>query len=239
MGNCAEPGGRAAAEAAGVRGDQAPHPERTDEGGRCPASTRELSKALNIARSTAVEAYEMLICEGFVLSGQGAPTRVADGLCIEAPAPRQSPAPAPKPAWKADFRTGRPDLRQFPQFLWRQCMRGAPEELPVEQYGYTGPEGLPALREEIAAWLMRSRGLAVRPDDVFITAGATHALHLPPFEQAALALFLRARKLEGHCIEKGAHRDKLLLGYGHLEPGEIAAAVRFLAESMRELRPAD
>ncbi len=141
-------------------------------------STRELAKALNISRSTAVEAYEMLICEGYALSSQGAPTRVAEGLCVERQVSPPSPVRAHQPALKADFRTGRPDLRQFPKFLWRQCMHSALEETPIEQYGYTGPEGLPALREEIAAWLMRSRGLDVLSEDIFITAGATHALHI-------------------------------------------------------------
>jgi GntR family transcriptional regulator/MocR family aminotransferase len=34
------------------------------------------------------------------------------------------------------------------------------------------------LREEIAAWLLRSRGLAVESQNIFITAGATQALYL-------------------------------------------------------------
>jgi GntR family transcriptional regulator/MocR family aminotransferase len=146
--------------------------------GEALPSTRALSKALNVSRSTAVEAYEMLACEGYVLSSQGAPTRVADGLCVkrqEAPAPRIR---TPKPEPKADFRTGQPDLSRFPLFLWRQCLGRAAEALPLKQYGYGGPEGLLGLRAEISAWLLRSRGLAADPDDIFITAGATHALHV-------------------------------------------------------------
>ena len=120
----------------------------------------------------------MLLCEGFVVSSQGAPTRVAEGLYLERPAVIPKMPPASLPALKADFRTGRPDLRQFPRFLWRQELFKAAEDLPLEGYGYAGPQGLPALRKEIAAWLMRSRGLPVRPEDVYITAGATHALHI-------------------------------------------------------------
>jgi GntR family transcriptional regulator / MocR family aminotransferase len=52
------------------------------------------------------------------------------------------------------------------------------QEIPLHQLGYSGPQGLPQLREEIAAWLFRSRGLAVDSQDIFITAGATQALHL-------------------------------------------------------------
>lgn len=142
-------------------------------------STRELSKALNVSRSTVGEAYDMLIAEGFVISRQGAPTRIAEGLCLEksiAGAPRGTAQPKRVP--RADFRTGRPDLRLFPQYLWRQLLHKAAEELPLELYGYSGPQGLPGLRAEISAWLLRSRGLTANPDDIFITAGATHALHL-------------------------------------------------------------
>jgi GntR family transcriptional regulator/MocR family aminotransferase len=141
-------------------------------------STRELSKALNVSRTTAVEAYAMLLSEGFVLSSQGAPTRVTDGLCVEAQPSPPVAVPVPRPVPRADFRTGRPDLRQFPLYLWRQCLSRTTEELPVQAYGYQGPQGLWALRVEIAAWLMRGRGLFIRPEDIFITAGATHALHV-------------------------------------------------------------
>ncbi len=50
--------------------------------------------------------------------------------------------------------------------------------MPLEAFSYTGPQGLPKLRGEIAAWLFRNRGLKISPDDIFITAGATHGLHL-------------------------------------------------------------
>lgn len=141
-------------------------------------STRELSQTLSVSRNTVGEAYDMLITEGFVISRQGAATRVAEDLSITMtdPAPCiKVPAESPP---KADFRTGRPDLRLFPQFLWRQLLYKASEEIPLALYGYTGPQGLPVLRAEISAWLLRSRGVTVSPDDIFITAGATHALHL-------------------------------------------------------------
>lgn len=144
-------------------------------------STRELAKELSISRNTACEAYEMLSAEGYIISRQGSPTRVAHGLRLEklAPAAGGLREPAqPVREYAADFRTGRPDLRRFPMRLWLQLVRRASEELTVDQWGYTGPEGLPALREQIAAWLLRSRGLEVQPGDIFITAGATQALHL-------------------------------------------------------------
>ncbi|MDF2875255.1 MAG: gabR 2 [Sporomusa sp.] len=142
-------------------------------------STRELAKQLAVSRNTTCEAYEMLSAEGYILSRQGAQTRVAAGLGLEKTVPVLEECPQPVlPELLADFQTGRPDLRQFPMHLWLQLLRKATDELPPELWGYTGPEGMPALRREIAAWLYRSRGLAALPQDIFITAGATQALNL-------------------------------------------------------------
>jgi GntR family transcriptional regulator/MocR family aminotransferase len=148
--------------------------------GEALPSTRELAKELNVSRNTVCEAYDLLIAEGFVISRQGAPTRVAYGLFIEPAEPPLSPKIKGRPSVpiSVSFRTGKPDLRLFPRFLWQQLMRKAYEELTPESFGYTGPQGLPCLRAEIAAWLFRIRGLKVSPDDIFITAGATHGLHI-------------------------------------------------------------
>ncbi|MBE9918228.1 PLP-dependent aminotransferase family protein [Paenibacillus donghaensis] len=144
-------------------------------------STRELAKTLSVSRNTVNEAYDMLIVEGYVESRQGAPTRVVGGLILDQA--QQSTAllsqePAPIPSFLADFRTGQPDLRQFPRYVWQRVSQKSLSEMSMELLGYSGPQGLTQLREEIAAWLMRSKGLAVDARDIYITAGATQALHL-------------------------------------------------------------
>jgi GntR family transcriptional regulator / MocR family aminotransferase len=148
--------------------------------GEALPSTREFAKKMNVSRNTVCAAYDLLIAEGFITSCQGAPTRVSAGVCIEKIEPTVSPATKsdlPQPI-SVSFRTGRPDLNQFPKFLWQQLLHKASLELPLATFGYTGPQGLPDLRAEIAAWLFRSRGIKVLADDLFITAGATHGLHL-------------------------------------------------------------
>jgi GntR family transcriptional regulator/MocR family aminotransferase len=146
--------------------------------GEAMLSTREMAKALGISRNTVSETYEMLTAEGFLICRQGAATRVAEDIGVEEhPAVPRDDAP-PKQPVSVNFRTGRPDLRLFPRYLWQQLLHKAAQELDLDTYGYTGPQGLPALRSEIAAWLFRSRGLTLDPQDIFITAGATHGLHL-------------------------------------------------------------
>lgn len=179
--------------------------------GEALPSTRELAKHLAVSRNTVCESYEMLLAEGYVTSRQGSPTRVVDGLYIDKSsysAPAADASPPGRPVL-ADFRTGQPDLRHFPRFQWFQLLRKACEEMPLSKLGYTGPEGLPRLREEIAAWLFRSKGLAVCPGDIFITAGATHALHL--------LSELLCREENGIIIEDPCHTGMLrvLRSKGH------------------------
>lgn len=147
--------------------------------GEALPSTRELANQLALSRNTVCEAYDMLAAEGYIISRQGAKTRVAAGLQLEKPAPADTEnTPPASPALVADFQTGRPDIRQFPRHLWLQLLLKATNELPPRLWGYSGPAGLAALRREIAAWLYRSRGLVVGPQDIFITAGATQGLKL-------------------------------------------------------------
>jgi len=58
---------------------------------------------------------------------------------------------------------------------WRRAWRQAGAHLPSR---WPDPHGLPELREEIAAYLRRSRGLAVTPAQVLITQGVSSGLAL-------------------------------------------------------------
>ena len=148
--------------------------------GEALLSTREMAKQLAVSRNTVSEAYEMLSAEGYILSRQGAPTRVANGLQLEKTRSSLEREKVNTPAYEclADFRTGQPDLRRFPKQLWLQLVYKAAVNSATEEWGYSTPQGLLALREEISAWLLRSRGIKTYPEDIFITAGATQALHL-------------------------------------------------------------
>ncbi len=142
-------------------------------------STRQLADELGVSRSTVVEAYDMLLAEGFLVSRQGAPTLVAEGLVLPREERRQPIEPElERTKVLADFQTGRPDLNLFPRELWTRLLTQSAALLSPEEYGYTGPQGSYPLRQEIAAWLGRNRGFLPQPEDIFITAGATHALRI-------------------------------------------------------------
>ena len=74
------------------------------------------------------------------------------------------------------FRLGVPSISSLPPRLWREAWRTVTAHLPPNSYGPA--QGDPALRAALAAYLGRSRGLACTPEDIIITAGATHALDL-------------------------------------------------------------
>jgi len=147
--------------------------------GEALPSTRELAEQLNVSRHTVCEAYDMLITEGFALSREGAPTRVAEGLRIDKPPERISNYQGKNiTRYRVDFKTGWPDLRHIPRYLLQQIAHKTFEEMPLERFGYASPQGTPELRAEISSWLFRSRSLNVDTEDIFITSGATHALHI-------------------------------------------------------------
>jgi len=142
-------------------------------------STRVLAEQLNVSRHTVCEAYDMLITEGFVLSRQGAPTRVAEGLYIAGfPKEVLNSREKNKTRYKVDFKTGWPDVRHIPRYLLQQIARKTFEQMPLDRFGYGSPQGTLDLRIEISSWLFRSKGLNVDAEDIFITSGATHALHI-------------------------------------------------------------
>ncbi len=130
-------------------------------------SERELSGRLGISRGSVSRAYDRLRAEGYLVSRQGAgswltlpdgagpvaPPEVPGGLDLTRAA---LPAPGPLPA---------------------AALRAA-ERLPrlLHTLGYEA-SGIPELREAIATRLS-ARGLDTRADQVLVTAGAQHALHL-------------------------------------------------------------
>jgi GntR family transcriptional regulator / MocR family aminotransferase len=162
---------------------------RLSSGTRLP-STRTLAQALGLSRTVTSSAYDVLIAEGYLEGRRGSGTYVGKDL---PPLPRLSRSmPTSSPRWlgKAPpsvheeslapqaiaFRLGVPSISSLPLRRWRQAWRTVTNRLPPNNYGPTN--GDPALRAALAPYLGRSRGLACTPEDILITAGATHALDL-------------------------------------------------------------
>ena len=147
---------------------------RLRPGTRLPSS-RALAADLRIARNTVAETYGQLVAEGWLVARQGAGTRVADRVATLSPAPDpRGPAPTPRHS----LRPGIPDLSSFPRSAWLAAARRALAAAPSEALGYTDPRGRPELRQALADYLARARGVHADPEQVVVCAGFTQGLGL-------------------------------------------------------------
>lgn len=164
-------------------------------GSRLPP-TRALAAELGVARQTVVLAYERLAAEGYVRGRTGSGTYVASDLPDAVPTLAVPPQTAanvlsrrglqlagvPVVAAARDAGAGlllagglpAPDL--FPAAAWARCTARVLKALPPDCASYPPPQGLHALRSQIAAHLAATRGLAADPGCIVVTAGTQQAL---------------------------------------------------------------
>jgi GntR family transcriptional regulator/MocR family aminotransferase len=175
--------------------------------GRLPAGTvlpptRTLARDLGIARSVVVAAYEHLATDGYLTGRQGSGTQVMPIAKTSAGTSSTTAEPV------ADVRLlgGLPDPALFPRTEWLRHYRAAVNEVPNHQLGYPGPLGTLQLREALANYVARVRGVATTPDRMVITSGITQAVVL-------VARALRARGVETVAVEDpcfGLHRQAVI-----------------------------
>ncbi|MCW2561213.1 MAG: PLP-dependent aminotransferase family protein, partial [Mycobacterium sp.] len=147
--------------------------------GKLPAGTllpasRTLASDLGVARSVVVDAYEHLIADGYLGGRQGSGTRV---LATAQP-PTAAPSATPDTVNDVRFVGGLPDPALFPRVEWLRHYRTAVHDVPNHQLNYPDPLGALALRQALANYLCRVRGVVAETDRMMITAGLTQALVL-------------------------------------------------------------
>jgi GntR family transcriptional regulator/MocR family aminotransferase len=158
---------------------------RLHPGARLPA-TRSMATQLGCSRWVVVQAYEQLTAEGYLTSQTGSGTRVR-GM----PASPSQPArlAAEERGWRFDFRTGVPDLTQFPRVEWVRATRAALASATSSALDYGDPSGLGSLRESVADYLGRVRGADTSAVDIGITAGSVSALAIISGALASRGIF--------------------------------------------------
>ncbi|MBV9811883.1 MAG: PLP-dependent aminotransferase family protein [Acetobacteraceae bacterium] len=171
-------------------------------GARLPP-TRHLAAELGVARQTVVLAYERLAAEGYITARIGSGTFVAPDLPDAAPPRTAVPAGRAAPLSARGARLaavpvaaasiaaagpvagggsllapGLPAPELFPTEAWARCAARALRALSADDVGYPDPQGLAALRAEIAAHLAGSRGLVADPGQIVVTAGIQQAIRV-------------------------------------------------------------
>lgn len=184
---------------------------RLAAGARLP-STRALARELGISRGVVTEAYSQLAAEGYLLTRQGAPVRVARTVRTSTPRP---PARSMLPSFPYHFHPGLPDLAGFPRDRWLRSLRAAWRQAPIDAVGYPDPRGVPALRQAIADYLGRVRGAAAEPEQTMICTGFAQALSL-------VCRWLASRGVERVALEDpGWHPQRLIVEQAGLEVAPI------------------
>ncbi|TDU82279.1 GntR family transcriptional regulator/MocR family aminotransferase [Kribbella voronezhensis] len=151
--------------------------------GRLPAGTRlpssrSLAKDLGIARNTVADAYGQLVAEGWLTARQGSGTVVAGRApTLAGTAKKVPPRPAPT-QFRYDLTPGSPDVSTFPRTEWLAAARKALPSAPNDAFGYGDPRGRAELREKLADYLARARGVRADPERIMICSGYIQALNL-------------------------------------------------------------
>lgn len=165
-------------------------------GTRLP-STRQLAHDAGVARVTIVRAFEQLAAEGFVESHVGAGTYVAAqlpgkgidegarfrpaltewgrrALALKTREERSVEGVRPD----IDFGFGRSFAEKFPYDVWRRLLSRylSTDDAMLSRYGSAA--GFYPLRQAIAEYLTRARGVRCTPENVIIVSGAQQAIDI-------------------------------------------------------------
>jgi GntR family transcriptional regulator/MocR family aminotransferase len=153
-------------------------------GEKLPA-TRELAAQIGVSRNVVLEAYELLIAEGYLISSPGSGTYVTEGVYLEE-APKSDNQPpvggidksvSKKTAW-IDFKSGIPDLELLPRKKWNRFEQAICLDSPAAVFGYDRPEGRIELRSALCRYLKKTRGVVCEPERMIITCGAVQGLSI-------------------------------------------------------------
>lgn len=163
-------------------------------GQRLPSS-RTLANCYRVGRVTVTTAYDQLLAEGYVQSQTGAGTFVADDLPLLEPIPlpflpslshwaqhlghvviERDGEGGTRP--QIDFGFGRSFPHLFPYDIWRRLLNRylSTDDSMLSRYGSTA--GFEPLRQAIAEYLARQRGVLCKPEQVVVVNGGQQALDI-------------------------------------------------------------
>lgn len=150
---------------------------RLPPGTRLPSS-RALAHDLGVARGTVTQALDQLVAEGYLESKPRSGILVAPQPAAPPAETTQLPPVTLPPVRGIDLRSGFPDLAAFPRREWLAATRHIVQTAPNTTFGYRDRTGAIELRQALAEYLGRVRGVITTPSHIVICAGYAHALRL-------------------------------------------------------------
>ncbi len=156
---------------------------RLRQGDRLP-STRGLARELGVSRTSILLAFDELRAEGLVVGKVGSGTRIAKLPLLTASRVRLEAGTwnlhgsAEKSTATRAFRIGLPALDLFPSVLWGQLASRRWRAASSSILDYADPAGYLPLRQTLAEYVGRTRGITCGADQVFIVSGSQQGLDL-------------------------------------------------------------
>jgi GntR family transcriptional regulator / MocR family aminotransferase len=147
------------------------------QSGRLPAGallppTRMLAKEFRCSRWVVSEAYAQLGAEGYLATRIGSGTRVRGSPGLVLPPHDSSPASV----FDGDLAPILPDLSSFPVKEWTLALRAGLSTLTTDDLEFPPRVGHPHLRQILAEYLYRVRGVHADRANVTITTGTDDGL---------------------------------------------------------------
>lgn len=144
---------------------------RLAAGSRLP-SKRDMAAGHGISVRTVMNAYEQLLAEGYIesLEKKGYYVTKTYETPLQNPNLLQTSRVSGS-GLLVDFATVHLVYDRFPYSAWKKVLREVLTDYDTQLIERGDPCGLPVLREAIAAYLARARGLHVSPDHIVVGSG--------------------------------------------------------------------
>ena len=136
--------------------------------------SRDLADEIGVSRGVVVDSYAQLTTEGYLTAKRGSGTHVALLPASGTPPPPRRVSPPEH--FRYDLRPGQADFHAFPRARWKASLVRALRELPDRRLGYANHRGVAELRNAVAGYLARVRGVVVEPEHVVVCCAASQAL---------------------------------------------------------------
>src|ERR1044072_4171164 len=165
-------------------------------------SSRTLAKDFGVARNTVDSALGQLVADGYVVRRQGAGTFAAEQFPARDASPLKTvraaaskPVAGPRrlsqrakalqsypghyrPLVGVPFTPSLPPIDLFPRKVWNRLLSREASRAGTDYWAYGASNGLPALREAIAAHASAMRATRCSPDQVIVVTSTQQAVEL-------------------------------------------------------------
>ncbi len=158
--------------------------EQLKPGDKLPSS-RALSRYLSVSRSTTELAYDQLVSEGYIeaMPCKGYYISQLEGIYFpESSLPKQQDEKQvfeeDKKKYRYDFALNEIAKESFPYSVWQKLSKQVLAEADEEFFQLGNPCGEDGIRQAVAEYLYRSRGVKCKKEQIIIGAGNDYLLML-------------------------------------------------------------